>query len=298
MEQVRVSLLRGICQLPAYVAKQKGFFAEEGLDAQIEIQPTAWMVPERLHSGTVQFAVIPWTRVAAGSARGDDLVLICGSGYEEAAVVVRSGLALDQVQTVALPQPGGIKDLTAHGLMHDLGWEKRAKIRQPSGDGAILALVGQGADAAAMVEPYATMLQEIGIGYVVRRTGDLWPGAPGCSLSTSRSLLSQRPDLAQRFVTAFVRASQWADQFPDEAAEIASSYIGVSAKFIRCALDHNRPCVTSLENEAAMGRVLDFMKDLGYLAQRPTGYADLRYLRQALAAIRDESEGRRAAVIS
>jgi NitT/TauT family transport system substrate-binding protein len=286
MERVFVSLLRGICQLPAYVAKRKGFFADEGLDVDVEIQPTAWMVPERLRSGAVQFAVIPWTRVAAASAKGDDLMLICGSGYEEAAIVVRTGLTLDQVRTVAVPQPGGIKDLTASGLMRGLGWDDREKIRQPSGDGAILTFVGHGADAAAMVEPYATMLQELGLGYVARRTGDLWPGAPGCSLTTSRQLLRERPDLVQRAVTAFIRGSQWIDHAEDEAAEIGGAFIGVSPKFVRAALRHNRPNVEALDNQEAMHRVLDLMKDLGYVAQRPTDYADLRFQREAMRALR------------
>jgi len=286
MERVFVSLLRGICQLPAYVAKRKGFFTDEGLEVDVEIQPTAWMVPERLRSGAVQFAVIPWTRVAAASAKGDDLMLICGSGYEEAAIVVRTGLTLDQVRTVAVPQPGGIKDLTASGLMRDLGWDDREKIRQPSGDGAILTFVGHGADAAAMVEPYATMLQELGLGYVARRTGDLWPGAPGCALTTSRQLLRERPDLVQRAVTAFIRGSQWIDQAEDEAAEIGGVFIGVSPKFVRAALRHNRPNVEALDNQEAMHRVLDLMKDLGYVAQRPTDYADLRFQREAMRALR------------
>ena len=36
--------------------------------------------------------------------------------------------------------------------------EDADRVRMPSGDGAILALVGQGADAASMIEPYATCL--------------------------------------------------------------------------------------------------------------------------------------------
>src|SRR4029450_4317801 len=99
MERILMSLLRGICQMPAYVAKEKGFFFDEGLDVEIEIQPTAGRVPERVGGGAVQFAAIPWTRVAAASARGDELMLICGSGYEEAAVVVRRGLERNQVRT-------------------------------------------------------------------------------------------------------------------------------------------------------------------------------------------------------
>jgi ABC-type nitrate/sulfonate/bicarbonate transport system substrate-binding protein len=287
MERILISLLRGICQMPAYVAKEKGFFAEEGLDVHIEVQPTAWMVPERLCSGAVQFAVIPWTRVAAASTRDEELVLICGSGYEEAAVVIRSGLELDQVRTVAVPQPGGIKDLTANALMRSLGWDARVKkIRQPSGDGAILSFVGQGADAAAMVEPYATMLQELGIGYVARRTGDFWSGAPGCALTTSRQLLRDRHDVVQRFVTAFVRGSRSTDQAPDEAASIGGAYIGVSSNFVRAALKHNRPNVEALDNQAAMNRLLDFMKQLGYITRRPTDYAELKYQRAAVQALR------------
>ena len=69
----------------------------------MEILPTAWVVPQRLARGEFQFAVMPWTRVAAASAHGEDLVLVCGSGCEEAAIVVRQGLALEDVQTLAFP---------------------------------------------------------------------------------------------------------------------------------------------------------------------------------------------------
>src|SRR5207249_5984702 len=100
---------------------------------------------------------------------------------EEAALVVRADISLDEVRTVAVPQEGGIKDLTAAALMRDLGWDDAMRVRMPSGDGAILALIGQAADAASMVEPFATALEEQGIGWVARRTGDVWPGAPGCS---------------------------------------------------------------------------------------------------------------------
>ncbi len=65
MNKVSFSLLRGVCQIPAYVAHEKGFFQDEGLDVNLNIEPTAWMVPQKLVNGESQFAVIPWTRVAA-----------------------------------------------------------------------------------------------------------------------------------------------------------------------------------------------------------------------------------------
>ena len=52
-KKIRFSLLRGICQLPAYVAYEKGFLTEVGIEAEISIAPTAWMVPQHMASGDV-----------------------------------------------------------------------------------------------------------------------------------------------------------------------------------------------------------------------------------------------------
>ncbi|HEY6321254.1 MAG TPA: ABC transporter substrate-binding protein, partial [Thermoanaerobaculia bacterium] len=208
MRHIRLALLRGVCQLPAYVAIEQGFFAAQDLAAEPVMAPTAWAVPERLRAGEVDFAVIPWTRVAADQASGGSrLVLVAGSGVEEAALVVRTGLAPEDVRRVAVPQEGGIKDLTAMALLRRLQWHDVRLVRQPSGDGAILSFVGMGADAAAMVEPYAAMLEHLGLGRVLLRTGDVWPGAPGCSLTTTRALIEREPDLVQRVTTAYVAAA-------------------------------------------------------------------------------------------
>ena len=163
MDKIVFALLRGVCQLPAYVALDKGFLRDVDIDAELSIAPTAWTVPERFVNGDVQFAVIPWTRVAADKSQGDRLTLVSGSGFEEAAMVVRQGMTVEQVRAVAVPKEGGIKDLTAMALVQRLGWQDANIVRMPSGDGAILSFVGEGADAASMVEPYSTMLEHLGL---------------------------------------------------------------------------------------------------------------------------------------
>ena len=283
MSCIRLALLRGVCQTPAYVAHELGYFREEGLEMVLEIQPTAWVVPQRLARQEVQFAVIPWTRVAAASSCGEDLVLVCGSGCEEAALVVRQGMEPSEVQRIAVPQEGGIKDLTAMALLESLGWNERQLIRLPSGDGAILSFVGEGADAASMVEPYATMLETLGLGRVVRRTGDIWPGAPGCSLATSQKLLADEPALMRSMVAAYVRGADFVRAAPEQAAEIAARYIGVSAPIVRRALSRNQPQVRALHNTAVMEKILDLMVELGYLPSRPSGFAELSFLESVLS---------------
>jgi NitT/TauT family transport system substrate-binding protein len=282
MAELTMSLLRGVCQTPAYAAHEAGFYADEGLDLDIEIAATAWLVPQKLESGNCQFAVMPWTRVAA--ERDNPLVLLAGSGLEEAAIVVRDGLDEDEVERVVVPLRGGIKDLTAMGLIRSLGWDDVEILRQPSGDGAIISFFGEGADAASMVEPYATMMEALGVGRVLRRTGDLWPGAPGCSLTTTAVLRDREPEVAAAVVRAYVRGAELVAAEPDAAAEMAARYIGVHPRFIRAALDHHPPSVDAIRNTAAMSQILDLMSSLGYTDGTPEGFADLTFLDAAQSA--------------
>jgi ABC-type nitrate/sulfonate/bicarbonate transport system substrate-binding protein len=280
--KIQISLLRGVCQMPAYVAHAKGFFQDRGVQMVLDVAATAWLVPQKLIQGESLFAVIPWTRVAAAEAEDTPLVLLAGSGCEEAAIVVRRGLKPADVRKVAIPMRGGMKDLTAMGLMETLGWRNVEQVRMPSGDGAILSLVGQGADAASMVEPYATMLEELGIGTVICRTGDVWKGAPGCSLSTTAKMTEDSPAVVQAVVDGFSRGARFVSEHPDEAAEIAAGYIGINVRFIRESLRRNQPNLDAIRNQAVMNQILALMQRLGYIREQPQNYLDLRFLDAAM----------------
>jgi NitT/TauT family transport system substrate-binding protein len=221
--------------------------------------------------------------VAAAEANDIPLVLLAGSGCEEAAIVLRTGKTANDVKSVAVPREGGMKDLTAMGMLEMLGWQDAERVRMPSGDGAILALVGQGADAASMIEPYATMIEQLGLGTVIKRTGDVWPGAPGCSLATSVSLTEEQPEMVQAVVDAFVRGAHFVQEQPDEAAEIAADYIGMNPAFIREALRKNLPNLDALRNQDSMDHVMTLMQKLGYVSRRPQHFMNLSFLDKAQA---------------
>jgi NitT/TauT family transport system substrate-binding protein len=285
MVDIHMSLLRGICQIPAYVAFERGFFKEEGINLIPDIQPTAWLVPRKLEAGECQFAIFPWTRVAVAEEQGLGLVIVAGSGFEEAAIVVRRGKKIQDVRSVAIPQRGGMKDLTAMGLLESLGWQEIEQIRQPSGDGAIIAFFGEGTDAASMIEPYATMLQEMGVGEIVRRTGDVWPGAPGCCLSTTFELVEQKPEMVHGVVRAFARGNAFLKEHPDQASEMARKYIGVDPRYIRAALRANQPDLSGFRNDDAMGQILSLMQKLGYIKKMPTRYRNFEFLDRVSAEV-------------
>lgn len=278
MQKIHLSLLRGVCQIPAYAACLKGFFAREDVDATFGITPTAWLVPQQLVKGDCDFAVLPWTRVAVAEEGEAPLRVVCGSGYEEAALVVQQALSNEQVNSIAVPREGGMKDLTAMGLIDTMGWSKATQLRFPSGDGAIIAFFGQGADAASMVEPYATMFEQMGTGRVVKRTGDVWPGAPGCSLACTASLIERNPDLVLRVVRAYIHAVSYVNEHPDEAAELAAPLIGIKASYIASAIRANPPNTEGVRHAGMMRKILGFMQTLGYVKEIPENFVDLQFM--------------------
>ena len=169
------------------------------------------------------------------------------------------------------------------GLIDEMKWETATQLRYPSGDGAIIALLGEAADAASMVEPYATMCEMTEAGRIVRRTGDVWPGAPGCSLACSASTIEQNPDLVQRVVRAYMKAIDHVVAHPEEAATIASPLIGVHARFVVAAIASNPPRADGIRDHEVMLRILTFMRRLGYTEEIPEGFADPRFMDAALA---------------
>jgi ABC-type nitrate/sulfonate/bicarbonate transport system substrate-binding protein len=278
MDRTVMSLLRGVCQIPAYVAHEKGFFSDFGLNVEIDIVATAWQIPDRLVRREADFAILPWMRTVLQNLEGMPLVVVCGSGCEEAAIVVREGLEVDEVRSVALPKRGGLKDLTAMALLDSLGWTNIEEVRQPCGDGAILALVGGGADAASMVEPYATIMEERKIGRVVRRTGAVWPGAPGCALTTTANAIEQDPDLVRNVVRGFVKGLDLVERDPAQAAGIAAKYIGAAPDIIERALGRNAPDINAMRHTKAIDEMLAMMQNLGYIEGIPVGWLDLSFL--------------------
>jgi NitT/TauT family transport system substrate-binding protein len=176
-----------------------------------------------------------------------------------------------------------MKDLTAMGLLENLGWDgpEVKQRRFPSGDGAVICFFGQGADAASMIEPYAAMMEELGVGLVVKRTGDIWPGAPGCSLAASAALIERNPELVQRVVNAYVAAADFVNENPDEAAEIGAPIIGVSPAIVRRALQSNRPNVNAVRNKESMEQVLRLMLELDYVRELPGNFMNLTFLDRA-----------------
>jgi len=290
--KINIGLIRGICQMPAYIAYEKGFFKEQGLEISYSIDPTAWLLPNKLISGKISFGILPWTRTVSARDNGNNMVVIAGSGYEEPATVVRKDSGINDLselkgKRISLPVAGGMKDLTSQVLFkeYDITPENTEIIRLPSGDAAMLALLSGRVDATTNVEPYATMAVEVGIGKIIARGKDVVPKTPGCSITTTDEFLQNHSDIALNFLKAILKAEAFCNKEPDDAAKISSKYIGIPAMIIREALRYNQPHVDITGSMDAMMRIVRLMKELDYIKTMPQDFCNFKLLEKAMAEL-------------
>ena len=143
MDKVIMSLLRGVCQVPAYVANEMGFFRELDLEVTLDIAATAWQIPDRLADGQSDFAILPWTRTVLENLRR------AGVGRPDL-VVVSDGDAADAAAVTAMVDRHGPLPVLAPPL-HRVRGARTARVGQVVDLGEVLVEVTR-ADPSLVVE--------------------------------------------------------------------------------------------------------------------------------------------------
>lgn len=210
----------------AYVAKDKGFFAAEGLDVDIQHVTTPGDNFPLLASSRVQFSTADASEVLNHRAGDPSLplvsvALIGQTGQQGFAVLVNSG-----IQTPAdwVGKTAGYKgDTVAPDYLAILAANQI--------DRSSITEVRTGYDpqvlAAGQVDIYPVFLANepdtlSRLGYPTRLVTAADYGAPtlGLTYVATQDYVQQKPDVVRRFVKAALQGIAYADQHRDEAIDI------------------------------------------------------------------------------
>jgi NitT/TauT family transport system substrate-binding protein len=240
---VRIGYLLGdLHQLPFFVAQEKGFFKDEGVNVQVvgpfDAGPAEM---DALAANQLDIGYVGVSPAILAAARKVELSVIAGVNLEGSALATANSInsvAELKAKKVATPAPGSMQYILMGMLLssnkmsfNDLelfpGTIKPPDMAQALQTGQI--------DGYFVWEPFISKSVVSGTGKVLVESKDIWAGHPCCVVVTKNNFATQNNSLVSAIVRAHKKAVQFIEANPSEAKLIAQKWTKLDAAVIDAA---------------------------------------------------------------
>ncbi|MFO0753038.1 MAG: ABC transporter substrate-binding protein [Thermodesulfovibrionales bacterium] len=272
LKKVRLGYLRNdLHHLAAWVALEKGFFREEGLE--VEVAGIFNAGPEEMSAFASRsldagyLGVAPSTTGVANKSAGVKAVSLANS--EGSAIVVGKDSALRSVKdlagkTVAIPGYATVQDFLLRRALEGAGVDpKKVNIIVIKPPEMLTALGARQIDAFIAWEPHPSKAVTGGIGRILITSSKIWKGHPCCVVAVESSFYRENPAAVKALLKAHVRATEFIRKNPDEAAGIGRKYTGMDEATLREAMKNIQYHYDI--NEKDVKEYLQYLLGFGYI---------------------------------
>jgi len=168
--------------------------------------------------------------IAAVNSQGSDLVLSPGIRY----LGPKSLIGL----SIATFPAGSIQDIVLRKWLNDTGVDAKMLNITAMGPGdAITAMYDNKVNGAFLPGPSPAIIEQEDIGSVVLKSGEMWPGHACCCIVVSGKLIREKPELIKQVIKTHMKATDYINAHPDEAAEIYANKTGQDLDYIVRSID-------------------------------------------------------------
>ncbi|MCX7523321.1 ABC transporter substrate-binding protein [Microbacterium sp. STN6] len=260
---------------PAYLGKEKGFFADEGID--LTIQPTtggAAAVPGVV-SGTYDFAFGNYVSVMVAEDKGLDLSYVANGnaatgdpGFQ--AVIVPKDSPIKTAadlsgKRVSVNNLANINDTTIRAIVdRDGGDSSKIKFVEVAFPDAEAAVANKQVDAAT-VNPYlGSMSKDYRV--ITFNFSGFDPKLDVAGYFTKGDTIKNKPELVKAFTKAMNKSLDYAQEHPDEVRQIITTYTKMSADMLK---DMVLPTYSSGFNKDALKKLGEAAAKYGTISKAP-----------------------------
>ena len=215
---------------PLYVAIEKGFYQDEGLDVSLDYS----MENDNtvlVGTGNLSFAIVSGEQVLLARAQQLPVVYVM-SWYHQYPVGIAAKTSAG-IKTVAdlrgkkigLPGLYGTSYIGAMALLDSAGLTSKDVTLDSIGYNQVAALMADKEDAVVIYTTNEPLqLAKQGVDYTLLKTSDAVELVAN-GLITNEKTLQENPELVRKMVRATLKGIQYARENPDEAFQISEKYV-------------------------------------------------------------------------
>ncbi len=201
-----------VTMMPLAVARERGFFQQEGLSVDLVLMPAALTIKVLL-SGDLDYATTVGSAVVA-AVRGIDvrvlMLFVDRPILDLVAIPEINSIAELKGRAIGISSRGGLHDVTVRRMLQQSGVDPaQASLLVIVGSGAMLAAIKSGNIAAGLLNPpynfvaYRAGLKNLGFAGAFIRI-------PSTGLVAAREKLDHKPEQIRRMTRALSRARAFA----------------------------------------------------------------------------------------
>jgi len=278
---------RAVAHSVPFVAKEAGFFSEEGIDAEI-VRTAGSIAPMALVANEVDLAIMSAYLMIPVAAQNKDVVMLGGfSRYASMVFVARPDVRGAQDlkgKIVGIQRPGDAYEKSARFALRHLGLDadKDVQMLALGTNDVMWSALQTGRVAATILSPPGTLFaRKAGMNFMVDLT-DLKLEYQGSTIATRRSFIQKHPQLATRALRAIVRGVHLFKTRKEYTMRILAKFLGTKD---RAALEESWDYAAKMPAkpyavESAVQAVLDHLAEVQprFAQSKPAEYIDARLL--------------------
>lgn len=304
LDKVNVGYLASPEHLLYFVAKEKGFFEQEGIDAELFLFTNSAEGLNATIANKLDVGSFGVSAPLAFVAKGANVVVIGGQNSGACALVCAPERydELKDIRNYRGKKIASVRlstaDVIFRGALIDAGidWRKGdATITEMESPAATMEALKKGTvDAALIWTPFVAMAEDMGVKVAMYIT-ELFENNVCCRQAVMRFNLEQNPELWQRFMAALIKAYDFYQTNHEETIDITAKYVKVDKKYLdkeTYAADATMVCSPD-PLKKSVNRYWDIMKNTGLIktAIDINAHIDTRFYQAALDRLIKEDPG-------